>query len=71
MQRLGCAAVATSTQLAAVLRVVGLTGADGMVNTSTLLNTFSAFEAYAQLVTSNGYDIWATGGNNGIRYAAR
>lgn len=64
----GYTAVATSPY-SAVKRVAGLVDADGMVNTTTVLNTFSG-TTIRSVITSNGYDIWATGGNNGIRYAA-
>lgn len=62
----GYAAVATSAYTA-VKRVVGLVNVDGIINTSTTLNTFSGV-SIRSAVTSNGYDIWAAGGNNGIRY---
>ena len=62
----GLAGVSTSAS-SAVKRIVGLVGADGVVNTSTSLNTFSGV-TIRSAVTSNGTDIWTSGGNNGIRY---
>lgn len=62
----GLAGVSTSAS-SAVKRIVGLVSADGIVNTSTSLNTFSGV-TIRSAVTSNGTDIWTTGGNNGIRY---
>jgi len=62
----GLAGVSTSAS-ATVKRTIGIVDADGIVNTSTSLNTFSGV-AIRSAVTSNGTDIWTTGGNNGIRY---
>lgn len=62
----GLAGVSTSSSTT-VKRIVGLVDADGIVNTSTSLNTFSGV-TIRSAVTSNGTDIWTTGGNNGIRY---
>jgi hypothetical protein len=58
----------TTSPSSVVRRVAGLVNAEGMINTSTTLNTFSGV-SIRSAVTSNGYDIWAAGGNNGIRYA--
>jgi beta-glucanase (GH16 family) len=50
----------------AVKRVVSIVNAQGVINTSTVLNSFSATSIRSAV--TNGYDIWAAGGNNGIRY---
>ncbi|MRG48913.1 family 16 glycosylhydrolase [Chitinophaga sp. SYP-B3965] len=63
----GLASVNTSAS-ATVNRVVGIINAAGTINTTTGLNTFSGV-VVRSAVTSNGTDIWTTGGNNGIRYA--
>lgn len=57
----------TTSPSSVVRRVAGLVNAEGMINTSTTLNSFSGV-SIRSAVTSNGYDIWAAGGNNGIRY---
>lgn len=59
-----------SSPYSAVKRVVALVNPQGIINTSTMLNTFSG-TSIRSAVTSNGYDVWAAGGNNGIRYASR
>lgn len=59
----GLASVSTST----LNRVIGIINAAGTINTTTSLNTFSGV-VVRSAVTSNGTDIWTTGGNNGIRY---
>lgn len=51
-----------------VKRVAAIVSADGTINTSTALNTFSGV-SIRSVITANGYDSWATGGGNGIRYA--
>lgn len=63
----GYASVAAAPY-AAVKRVAGVVNANGEANTSTVLNTFSSV-VIRSVITSNGYDIWAAGGNNGIRHA--
>ncbi len=50
----------------AVKRVVSIVNAQGVINTSTVLDSFSATSIRSAV--TNGYDIWAAGGNNGIRY---
>jgi hypothetical protein len=51
-----------------VKRVAGIVSADGTINTTTELNTFSGV-SIRSVITNNGFDLWATGGGNGIRYA--
>ncbi len=61
----GYASVVTAPY-AAVKRVVSLVNVQGVINTSTVLNSFSGTSIRSAV--TNGYDIWAAGGNNGIRY---
>jgi beta-glucanase (GH16 family) len=62
----GFASVSSSAS-ATINRTVAIIDANGVVNTSTRLNTFTGTTARGA-VTSNGTDIWVTGGSSGIRY---
>ncbi|HEY7089763.1 MAG TPA: PEP-CTERM sorting domain-containing protein [Tepidisphaeraceae bacterium] len=77
----GCGTTSSANFLAtsngastAVERVVGLVGVDGSINTTTALTDVSSGQAFRSAYSSNGTDIWASGGSgsgttSGIHYA--
>jgi len=53
---------------ATVPRVVARVGADGTIDTSTALADFSSGSSPRSAISTNGTDLWITGGAGGIRY---
>src|SRR5215470_6602323 len=64
----GTASIA-GTSSSTVNRVVGRVDAAGTVDTTTALNDFNANNIRG-VASTNGVDIWVTGANGGVRYAA-
>src|SRR4030095_11571569 len=58
------------TTSALVPRVVGRIDASGNVDTSTALTDFSTGSNPRGAASTNGVDIWVTGGAGGVRYTA-
>ncbi|MEI2674282.1 MAG: hypothetical protein V9F05_09605 [Chitinophagaceae bacterium] len=65
----GGATSLSGTSAASVNRTVGLIYADGTLNTSTGLTDFASANNPRSATTTNGTDLWMTGGAGGIRYA--
>jgi hypothetical protein len=65
---LGGGSSLSGTAAASVNRTVGLIYADGSVNTSTALTDFASANNPRSATSSNGTDIWITGGVGGVRY---
>jgi hypothetical protein len=65
----GTAAVASSTSTD-VVRVIGLIGADGSVNTSTYAGDAFSGTSIRAAATVDGTSFYSVGGNSGVRYQA-
>jgi hypothetical protein len=63
----GTASLGTSTS-ATVSRVIGRIDSAGVINTTTGLNDAFTGSAIRGAVSSNGFEFWAVGGNQGVRY---
>lgn len=59
----------TGTASAAVNRVMGRVDANGAYDTSTAFSDAFSAASIRSVVSDNGTNFWATGGNGGIRYA--
>jgi hypothetical protein len=66
---LGQAGNISATTSAAVPRTIGILDNAGVINTSTSLTDFSSANNIRSAITTNGTDIWVTGGATGISYA--
>lgn len=66
---LGGGSSLSGTTAASVNRTIGLIYADGSLNTTTALTDFASANNPRSATSSNGSDIWMTGGAGGIRYA--
>ncbi|MCX5690187.1 MAG: hypothetical protein NTV94_10470 [Planctomycetota bacterium] len=63
----GTASIGT-TATTAVLRVMARVGLDGVADTSTTTTAYSGNQIRG-VVSNDGGQMWATGGNNGVQYA--
>lgn len=61
----------SGTAAATVNRVIGIVDLSGTVDTTTNLPDFADSNNPRSAVTSNGTDIWMTGGAGGVRYTTR
>lgn len=64
---IGTASIGT-TSTASVLRVMARVGFDSVVDTSTTTTSFSGAQIRG-VVSDDGSQMWATGGNSGVQYA--
>ncbi len=64
----GGATSLSGTTAASVNRVVGIVYANGTVDTKTALTDFASANNPRSAISSNGTDIWVTGGAGGVRY---
>lgn len=51
-----------------VRRVIGRVSAEGIINTTTAINDLNSGVTYRGAASSNGTDLWITGGTAGVRY---
>src|SRR5205814_408166 len=58
-----------NTASAATNRVIGRVDTNGVVNTTTALTDAASAASPRGAVTTNGMDLWVTGGAGGVRYA--
>jgi predicted extracellular nuclease len=63
----GTAGITTSAS-ATINRVVARVGADGSIDTTTALSDFSTGSSPRGVASTNGTDLWVSGGAGGVRY---
>jgi hypothetical protein len=66
---LGGTGSVSGTTSATVPRVIGLVDWAGNIDTSTALSDAASGGAVRSVATTDGYDLWVTGSNDGVRHA--